>query len=130
LVYAVKSYSNPGIRLDTLNALREGSNDPSVLDALVYAMGHDPNAGVRLEALRTLQKTSWSDGVGQAMAAAAQKDENLGVRDEAINALVEHTVSAQDESLVPTLRQLAAGDSDRYVRIKSLTALREMGREP
>jgi Putative zinc-finger len=130
LVYAVKSYSNPGIRLDTLNALRPGSNDPAVLGALVYALRRDPNAGVRLEALRALRKTPWNEGVEQALAAAAQKDANLGVRDEAINGLVEHALSAQDDSLVPTLRQLAAADSDRYVRIKSLTALRQMGQEP
>lgn len=130
LVYAVKSYGNPGIRLDTLNALRQGSNDPTVLGALVYALRHDPNAGVRLEALRALRKTPWDEGVQQALAAAAQADANLGVRDEAINGLVERALSAQDESLVPTLRQLAAADSDRYVRIKSLTALRQMGQEP
>lgn len=130
LVYAVKSYGNPGIRLDTLNALRQGGNDPAVLGALVYALRHDPNAGVRLEALRALRKTPWDEGVQQALAAAAEKDANLGVRGEAINGLVEHALSAQDESLVPTLRQLAAADSDRYVRIKSLTALHQMGQEP
>lgn len=130
LVYAVKSYSNPGIRLDTLNALRQGTSDPNVLGALVYALRHDANAGVRLEALRALRKTPWDEGVSQALAAAAHADANLGVRDEAINGLVEHAVSARDESLVPTLRQLAAADSDRYVRIRSLAALRQMGQEP
>ena len=130
LVYAVKSYGNPGIRLDTLNALRQGSNDPAVLGALVYALERDPNAGVRLEALRALRRTPWCEGIQHALASAAEKDANLGVRDEAINGLVERALSAQDESLVPTLRQLAAADSDRYVRIRSLMALHQMGQEP
>ena len=130
LVYAVKSYGNPGIRLDTLNALRQGTSDPDVMGALVYALRHDANAGVRLEALRALRKTPWDEGVSQALAAAAQADANLGVRDEAINGLVERAVTARDQSLVPMLRQLATADSDRYVRIKSLAALRQMGQEP
>ena len=136
LVYAMKSYGNPGIRMDTLNALRQGrqasqgTNDPAVLGALVYALRHDGNAGVRLEALRALRQSPWDEGVQQALAAAAQADANLGVRDEAINSLVDHAVSARDESVIPTLRQLASADSDRYVRFRSVAALRQMGQEP
>ena len=51
LVYAVKSYDNPGIRRDTLDALRSHADNPNIRQALIYAMRHDPNAGVRLEAL-------------------------------------------------------------------------------
>ena len=53
LVYAVKSYDNPGIRRDTLDALRSHADNPNIRQALIYAMQHDPNAGVRLEALAT-----------------------------------------------------------------------------
>ena len=135
MVYALKSYDNPGIRLDTLTALRKGSSDPTVRDALLYALEHDQNAGVRLEALRTVSKSNWNSDIGRAFVAAAQNDANLGVRDEAIDSLVSH-VSATGEpdagnaELIPALQHLAAQDSDRYVRIKSIEALRQMGKPP
>lgn len=130
LVDTVKSYHNPGIRLDTLNALGPGSGDPAVLAAMLYVLANDQNSGMRLEALRTLRRAEWSSQVRQALVEAAQNDANPGVRDEAINSVVEHALSSQDQDVVPELRRLAREDSDRYVRLKSLAALHQMGQEP
>jgi HEAT repeats/Putative zinc-finger len=130
LVYAVRSYDNPGIRLDTLSALRNSGGDPTVRDVLVYAMGHDTNAGVRLEALRSLGKSEWNHNLAQAFVEAAQKDANPGVRDAAIDSLVAHVDSTSDQDLAPALERLARQDTDRYVRIKSLAALRQLGHSP
>ena len=47
LVYAMKSYDNPGIRRETLDALRSHRDNPAIRQALIYAMRRDPNAGVR-----------------------------------------------------------------------------------
>ena len=127
MVYALKSYGNPGIRLDTLTALRKGSSDPTVRDALLYALEHDGNAGVRLEALRTVGKANWNSDVAHAFLEAAERDANLGVRDAAIDSLVSHASTLGDEDLVPALQHLAAQDSDRYVRIRSIEALHRMG---
>lgn len=130
LLYAVRSYDNPGIRLDTLDALRSGSSNPTVQTALLYAMQHDQNAGVRLAALNSVPQMPWCEEVQDALVDAAQHDDNLGVRDEAIDQLVTHAVAAEDQSLVPVLENLAANDSDRYVRMKSARALRRLGQEP
>ncbi|HEY6291841.1 MAG TPA: HEAT repeat domain-containing protein [Terriglobia bacterium] len=130
MVYALKSYDNPGIRLDTLSALRLGSSDPTVRDALLYALEHDQNAGVRLEALRTVGKANWNSDVAHAFLQAAENDPNLGVREAAIDSLVGHVSTAGDDDLVPALQQLATQDSDRYVRIKSMEALHQMGQQP
>jgi len=130
LLYAVRSYDNPGIRLDTLDALRSGSNNPTVQTALLYAMQHDPNAGVRLAALNSVPQMPWCEEVQSALVDAAQHDDNLGVRDQAIDLLVAHVVAAEDQNLVPVLENLAANDSDRYVRMKSARALRRLGQEP
>jgi hypothetical protein len=127
MVYALKSYDNPGIRLDTLSALRRGGVDPTVRDALLYALEHDPNAGVRLEALRTVGNANWNSDVAHGFLQAAEKDSNLGVREAAIDSLVSHVSNESDEDLVPALQHLASEDSDRYVRIKALAALRQMG---
>lgn len=127
MLYALKSYDNPGIRLDTLNALRKGGVDPTVRDALLYDLEHDPNAGVRLEALRTVGNANWNSDVAHGLLQAAEKDTNLGVREAAIDSLVSHVSTQGDEDLIPALQHLSSEDSDRYVRIKALAALRQMG---
>lgn len=130
LVYTLRSYDNPGIRLDTLSALTNGSSDPAVRSALFYVLGHDENAGVRLEALHTVSKTSWSPEVAQAFLETAEKDANPGVRGAAIDELVQHGPVPGDPGLVAALQRLASQDSDRYVRIKSRAALQQMGQPP
>ena len=130
LLYAVKSYDNPGIRLDTLDALRPGSSNPQVQTALLYAMQHDRNAGVRLAALNSVPRMAWSNEVQGALVEAARHDVNLGVRDEAIDQLVQHALAAQEQALIPMLEDMAANDSDRYVRLKSARAARRLGQEP
>ncbi len=127
MLYALKSYDNPGIRLDTLNALRKGGVDPTLRDASLYLLEHDPNAGIRLQALRTVGKADWNSDIAHGFLQAAEKDPNLGVRQAAIDSLVSHISSEDGDDLIPALQHLASEDSDRYVRIKALAALRQMG---
>lgn len=122
LVDAVKSYSNPGIRRDSLDALRGGRDHPSVREALLYAIQNDPNSGVRLEALKTVRTMEWTPEVQQAVLHAMAPENNPGVRVAALDALVEHA----DESILPVLERLAAHDSNRYVRLKSLGTVRRL----
>jgi hypothetical protein len=131
LVYTLKSYDNPGIRLDTLNAIgSDGGGDPVVRDALLYALEHDSNAGVRLQALHTAARSKWAPETAQALLEAAEKDSNAGVRGAAVDALVQHVSEDHDQGLVPALEKLASQDSDRYVRLKSETALQQLGQPP
>jgi HEAT repeat protein len=127
LVDAVKTYSNAGIRLDTLDALKQKTDNPSVEDALLYALRHDPNAGVRLEALRSVPAMSWDAKVQDSLVQAVQQDENPGVRVAAIDDLVKHAVTEHDQTLVPILRNFARNDSNTYVRVKAMAAVRELG---
>lgn len=129
LVDAVKSYDNPGIRLDTLDALKQRSDNPSVQDALLYALGHDPNAGVRLEALKCVRAMDWSPKVQQALITAVRQDSNPGVRVAAIDDLIRNALTQHDSSMVPVLRNFAQGDSNPYVRMKALAALHELAQE-
>jgi HEAT repeat protein/putative zinc finger protein len=118
---ALKSYSNPGIRRDSLAALQGGADRlPSVRNAVLYALQHDANAGVRLEALRAVRKLDWSPEVQQALVQAIAPENNPGIRVGALDILVEHA----DESTLPIFERLAAEDSNRYVRMKSLRAVR------
>ncbi|MGE5326670.1 MAG: zf-HC2 domain-containing protein [Deltaproteobacteria bacterium] len=118
---ALKSYSNPGIRRDSLAVLQHGAGrHPSVRDAMLYALENDPNPGVRLEALRTVRNLDWSPGVQQALVQAVAPENNPGLRVAALDILMQHA----DKSTLPVFKRLAADDSNGYVRMKAIRAVR------
>jgi hypothetical protein len=128
LVYALKSYDNPGIRVDTLEALRASGNNPSVQPELLNALRNDPNLGVRLEALKAVRRMNWSPEVRQALLDVVQQPKaNQGLRGAVVDELVKHAVKDKDEVALSALEQLAANDSNDYVRVKSLRALVALG---
>jgi hypothetical protein len=129
LVYAVKSYDNPGIRRDTLDALRSHADNPNIRQALIYAMRRDPNAGVRLEALEAVCSMKSSSDVHTALLEALEHDANPGVRVAAVDALIDHT--EKEGCDVPTARaleHLAATDGNAYVRLKCSSAMMKLGK--
>jgi hypothetical protein len=124
LVYAVKSYDNPGIRRDTLDALRSHADNPNIRQALIYAMRHDPNAGVRLEALGAVCNMNSSNDVHSALLEALEHDSNPGVRVAAVDALIDRTEqSGCDAPTAQALQHLASTDSNAYVRLKCANAV-------
>ena len=125
LLYAVKSYDNPGIRRDTLDALRTESDSPEVQEALLYALRKDPNVGIRLEALEAVRGMGWGPEVRETLLYALRSDSNPGVRVAALNLLAENP----DEEVLPVLKQLASRDPNPYVRLKCASAVREWARE-
>jgi hypothetical protein len=119
LVYAVKSYDNPGIRRDTLEALRSHTDNPNIRQALLYAMQHDPNAGVRLEALEAVRHMPDGADVHTALLGALQHDTNAGVRVAALDEVIDQTEKAGcDLSTEQALKQLAVTDRNPYIRLK------------
>jgi hypothetical protein len=129
LLYAVKSYDNPGIRRDTLDALRSHADNPNIRQALIYAMRHDPNAGVRLEALGAVCSLNPANDVHNALLEALQQDANAGVRVAAVDALISSTEKEGcDEPTAQALAKLAATDSNPYVRLKCANAVMRFGK--
>lgn len=126
LLDAMRSYDNPGIRLDTLAALKSQSSDPAVQNALLGALRHDPNPGVRLEALRCVQAMNWGPRVQAALIEAVEEDSNSGVRVAAMDDLVNHALDGQDDALLPTLQMFAGHDSNTYVRMKAISTLQTL----
>lgn len=122
LVDAVKGYSNPGIRRESLDALRGGGGHPSVREALLYAVENDPNLGLRLEAIKSVSRMEWGPEVQAALLHALAPQNNPGVRVASVNALIEHA----NASMLPLFERLAATDPDRYVRLKSQRAIRKL----
>lgn len=127
LVDAMKGYENPGIRRDTLDALKTQTTDPAVREALLYALRQDSNAGVRLEALNSLATTQCLADTHLALLDRLEHDPNAGVRVAAVEALVAHAeTEGLDPDIVAALERLAATDENPSVRVKCLTALQRM----
>jgi hypothetical protein len=146
-----------GVRLDCLDALKGGVRDLQVRRALITAARQDPNPAVRMKALESLRDEAADDGVRQALLQALEHDGNPGVRVEAVNLLVrslDHEPSdfpaiapvapeppgvsppaaprsvVTDPSIdrvVRVLEQLQRRDPNRYVRLRSAAALRQIG---
>ncbi len=129
LLSAVKGYQNPGIRRDTLEALKARSENPSVRQAMLYEVEHDPNAGVRLEALQSTQKMDWGPDLEQTLVSAVENEENAGVRFAAVDMLSNHALNESDTTLLPTLRKLSTADPDNYVRLKCALAVHALTAE-
>ncbi len=146
---------DPGVRLDCLDALKTRSADEQVRRALVTAARKDQNAAVRLKALEALRDSTGYDSVRETLLEALRHDANPGVRVEAVNLLVRslegdqsdgpsvdglrapgeplatEVVSASGDSsverVVRALEDLQRGDPNRYVRLRSAAALRQIG---
>jgi len=122
LIDAVTGYDNPGIRRDSMEVLRRHADNPNVRPALLYAIQNDPNAGVRLDALEAVQGMDWNPEVRQALLNSLDHEKNQGVRVAAIDVLTDHA----DQATLPALERLAADDSNRYVRMKAVSAIRKL----
>jgi len=152
LTYVVENgdQTDAGVRLDCLEALRARTSDQDVRKALLFAARKDSNPAVRMKALESLRDAVADQTVREALIDTLEHDANPGVRVEAVNLLVgslEHNapdasqtpepVLAPDgadgpldpsmEHVVRTLRDLQRSDPNRYVRLRSAAALRQIG---
>jgi hypothetical protein len=157
LTYVVENGDrfDSGVRLDCLDALRERTQDETVRRALLAAARKDQNPAVRLKALESLRDSASDAMVREALLEALQRDPNPGVRVEAVNMLVRSLESAElsgvevprelggpagvqvvvpggerDASMmqvVHTLDELRRKDPNKYVRLRSAAALRQIG---
>ena len=142
---------DPGVRLDCLDALRARTSDLEVRRALLTAARKDQNPAVRMKALEALRDSAADASVREALLEALHHDANPGVRVEAVNLLVrslqgeeemdepivvgspqlpEVAAPANDpsaERLVRALVELQRNDPNRYVRLRSAAALRQIG---
>jgi hypothetical protein len=144
---------DPGVRLDCLDALRAHSKDNDVRHALLAAARKDENPAVRMKALEALRDSTADDAVREALLDALRHDSNPGVRVEAVNLLVrslqddlpkgpeaptivrapgasdaqQGSVEASVARVISELENLQRRDPNRYVRLRSAAALRQIG---
>jgi len=141
---------DPGVRLDCLEVLRTRTGDKDVRHALLSAARTDQNAAVRMKALEALRDSAADDAVRDTLLEALQHDANPGVRVEAVNLLVrslEGDTPAEPpapgtapemagaqippdpsvDRVIHALEGLQQRDPNRYVRLRSAAALRQIG---
>jgi len=143
---------DPGVRLDCLDALKARTSDLEVRKALLAAARTDENPAVRMKALDALRDAADDAAVRDVLLDALQHDTNPGVRVEAVNLLVhslegqadysgepgaepqtgntpEAAVNSSDpsvERIIRALEDLQRRDPNRYVRLRSAAALRQI----
>jgi len=152
LTYVVENgdQTDAGVRLDCLEALRARNADLDVRRALLFAARKDQNPAVRMKALESLRDAVADKAVRETLIDALEHDANPGVRVEAVNLLVrslepgapdasenaapapapagfEGPLDPSLEQVVRTLEDLQRNDPNRYVRLRSAAALRQIG---
>lgn len=152
LTYVVENgdQTEAGVRLDCLEALRARTADLDVRRALLFAARKDQNAAVRMKAMESLRDVVVDKTVRETLIDALEHDANPGVRVEAVNmlvrsldtsapnaseaspavlapALADQPVDPSLDHVIRTLRDLQRNDPNRYVRLRSAAALRQIG---
>ena len=144
-----------GVRLDCLDALKARIHDAEIRGALLQAARQDQNPAVRMKALEALKEIAGDEDVRDAVLESLNRDANPGVRVEAVNLLVRALESADEapevlpeapsdfgpgvappalpsngreieQRILRALDELRQHDSNRYVRLRSAAALRQI----
>ncbi len=122
LLTAAKDPSDAGLRVESVDLLKNNSQSAEIRKALVYSLQHDPNAGVRLKALDGLKQFAEDPDTRKALTQVLLKDDNPGVRTQVIDLLVQrHT-----DAMVGVLQELMEKEDNGYIRMRCQKVLQEM----
>ncbi len=122
LLKAAKDPSDAGLRVESVDLLKNRPQSAEVRTALLYALQHDPNAGVRLKALDGLKEFASDPETRQTLTQVLLKDDNPGVRTQVIDLLIQH----RSEAMVGVLQELMNKEDNDYIRMRCQKALNEM----
>jgi HEAT repeat protein len=133
LLTAARKDQNPAVRMKALEALRDSAADDAVRQALLDALTHDANPGVRVEVVNMLVHSLEPELGDSSMPSLANVPDNADdMTDEAaaIAPPSEPETPAADPlvgKVIRTLQELRKRDPNRYVRLRSAAALRQIG---
>lgn len=124
LLVAARKDQNAAVRLKALDALRDMVALASVRDALLDRLQNDPNPGVRVEAVNLLVRSIESgDEAPEAPEVAISDLPSPGV---APQVLPLPSGRDSEQRILRALDDLRQHDSNRYVRLRSAAALRQI----
>jgi HEAT repeat protein len=118
LLFAARKDQNPAVRMKALESLRDAVVDHAVRETLIDALEHDANPGVRVEAVNLLVRSLEPGGPD-----SSERPEAPVVASDR----VERPLDPSMEHVVRTLQELQRSDPNRYVRLRSAAALRQIG---
>ena len=122
LLTAARADKNPAVRMKALEALRDSTDDPSVRDALLETLHHDANPGVRVEAVNLLVNSLGEQAPSAPLVGEAAPEPPAQAPDADAQVPVDPSVAR----VIRALEELQRGDPNRYVRLRSAAALRQI----
>lgn len=122
LLAAAADPADPGLRVESMELLKNQGQQDDVRAALIGALRADPNSGVRLKALEGLKPYSREPEVRAVLAQVLLHDDNPGVRTQAIDLLIQ----SNEPEVAGILQELLRREDNSYVRSRSQKALSEM----
>jgi HEAT repeats/Putative zinc-finger len=126
LLAAARKDQNPAVRLKALDALRDVVGIPAVRDVLLDALKEDPNPGVRVEAVNLLVRALESvNDTPEAPEANDSEFPAVGIAPQVLPA----TGRDAEQRILRALDELRQHDSNRYVRLRSAAALRQIAQQ-
>jgi hypothetical protein len=139
LLLAARKDQNPAVRMKALEALKDSAADDTVREALLDALAHDANPGVRVEVVNMLVHSLEHESQDSNMvsfpklAGAAENSDDQSDKVQMTSSSEPSAMfsDASVEKVIRTLEELQKRDPNRYVRLRSAAALRQIGpREP
>jgi anti-sigma factor RsiW len=130
LLDAVRHDQNPAVRMKALEALRDAAGDEDVRDALLESLNRDANPGVRVEAVNLLVRSLELES--KMPMVANEPPEPPDSDDMPMVVLTAPAVALPGagpsvQRVVRALQDLQRRDPNRYVRLRSAAALRQIG---
>jgi anti-sigma factor RsiW len=122
LLAASRNESDPGVRVESMEILKDHAGSAEVRAALLNSVAHDANPGVRMKALEGLKSFAADAEVRKMLSQILQHDENPGVRIQAIDMLT----SNHDASVVGVLQNMVGKEDNSYVKWRCEKALKDM----
>jgi hypothetical protein len=122
LLTAAKDPSDAGLRVESVNLLKNQPQSAVVRSALLYAVQHDSNAGVRLKALDGLKDFADDPETRQTLTQVLLKDDCPGVRTQVIDMLIQH----HSDSMVGVFQEVLGKEQNGYIRMRCQRALHDM----
>jgi len=124
LLAAARKDGNPAVRLKALDALRESTEQPDVVEVYLDALEHDSNPGIRVEAVNVLVGSLERQGEASVMVLAPPPPRKPGTAQTPPPAPLAHITLVRVQR---ALENLTRNDPNRYVRLRSAAALRQIG---
>jgi hypothetical protein len=117
LLNAARTNRDSGLRMDSIELLKQNPDNGRIREGLVFALRYDSNPGARLKALEAVAPYVRGDiRVRNAILEALLNDNSPGVRLGALNAL---KPSRADTSVRQALQQLVKDDPNPDIRAES-----------